>query len=242
MTTFMVELNDNICLPHEKRVDFYHKMKLPVFVIKVIHQQSYTYGGGMGVTGDGIVLTSAQVIGNNFTEISLRSYAETEFTTAELLYSDRNQDLALLRKCHKVTTKTGAEPPDVFPHVEFCPAECIKVGMQVFFISHSWTIGYTLTIGEIAYPASTEEDLYPGQTCFERSINWRQIKDCTFMTESRNLSWKNLKPDLRVIQVNNIHGGDGSNGSPVFNASGRVIGMRIFGHEGFDFCVHVDTL
>ncbi|KAF5190408.1 hypothetical protein FRX31_020007 [Thalictrum thalictroides] len=44
------------------------------------------------------------------------------------------------------------------------------------------------------------------------------------------------------IQINSMHNQQGSSGGHVFNPAGLLIGINVFGSEGYDFATHIDSV
>lgn len=234
-TTFKAQLLDNEHLPHNLRAEFYETMKQTVVVVRVCYYSGTpTYWGGVCVGPEGLVVTAAHILPSNSKSVSFRCHGESNFVPANVIHTDVRSNLLLLRR-----KKIGDDCSRNIPYVECCPDMDIHVGMEAIAIGHPCSMVYTIAIGHVAFPVCGLDDPYEKVPCIVKTPNTRRMIDCKF-GDCEDLECH--RDDLQLIQLNNIHGSTASAGSAIFTSAGLLLGVEIFVHSNFDFCVHIHTI
>lgn len=95
--------------------------------------------------------------------------------------------------------------------------DTLNIGTEAFLIGHPLDLYFSCLVGEVV----ASERLY-------RDIYRPPLLD--------------LNGDLRIVQINNLHALRGASGGPVFDSSGKVVGVLAFRMDGYGFAIHFSTL
>ncbi|PRQ16503.1 putative peptidase S1, PA clan [Rosa chinensis] len=171
------------------------------------------YGSGFVFSSEGHILTWGDNIkGNKSSKIQVQFFQQNEPIDASVVYSHPTKNVAILKP------KDCLHRPVAYAELADNEAE---VGMEVYCIGHPLGLTYNMLIGQVGFPGA------------------RQYGEFVELDNNRILRGKaGLDDKLALIQLNNIHGSDAIEGAPVFDASGRVLGMLAFCLTLFDFAIH----
>ena len=153
---------------------------------------TYECAGSGFFVKNGLILICEHVTKVCNQEINVECWDGQQYRV-EMVRNDVRKDLALLQ----VLQDRNGGVINEYGHVDFAEEDSIRVGMEVVSLQHSHGIKYTFAVGYIASPC----DELSGRT-------WKSV-DAGLSNPDRNSSLNEIYEDnnLRLVQVQNLHGG-----------------------------------
>ncbi|KAL5710761.1 hypothetical protein ACHQM5_021287 [Ranunculus cassubicifolius] len=216
-------------LTAEEKIAFYHKMKqVVVYVESFLDESKITMrtGGGVLLSCNGHVITSAHLIENSGTDLFF-SLQDGERVAADVVDVDFSKDLAVIKPKREFCDR-------VFNFAKFGEVSRCTVGARMVTI-HNRVVHprdlprNVLVVGYLAFPADDLSEVG----------RYRSVGP---LISGANDPTKFAKYDrnLNIMQIANFK--DAVTGGAVFDSQGRVVGVLAFRLHGFYFAVHLDVV